>query len=95
MKCTGIVFDGMPVIVCGSARRLTNVCEYEGCGKPAVSLCDWRGPARGPSCDMKLCASHAFQPQPRKDLCPTHRIAYERWKAQRHAPVPETYHDEA
>lgn len=75
MTCERVTLpDGTGAIVCGPTRR----CK---CGNRHTLLCDWKVPARkSATCDAALCERCTFSPEAGKDLCPTHREAFEKWK---------------
>lgn len=80
MKCTHVSFNGLPVIVCGSSRRLSQTCEYAGCDRHATRLCDWKLGANKGTCDALMCEEHTSAPAPNKDLCAKHAAEWEAWK---------------
>jgi hypothetical protein len=82
MTCTPVQLpDGTRAIVCGPRQRRR---KCSGCGRPADLLCDWKVPARkSGTCDKPICPRCSFSPAPDKDLCLTHRPAFEAWRANR------------
>ncbi len=83
MPCQSVTLsDGSRAIVCGSAARRQRCA----CGNWATLLCDWTGPAKGPTCDAPICTRCATAPAVGKDLCRTHAAAYREWQA----PGPDT-----
>lgn len=71
--------NGGNAIVCFSGPRKR--CP---CGKRATRLCDWKVPGKkSGTCDKPLCANCSTVPAPEKDLCSSHAVEYERWKAAR------------
>lgn len=82
MKCDRVQIPGGGVaIVCSRGRRQKR-CHQ--CGQSAKLLCDWKI-AKGKTCDMQICATHAQEVAPEKHLCPEHQKAYKEWQAQRAA----------
>jgi hypothetical protein len=76
---------GGRAIVCGTRRR-----QRCSCGRPATLACDWKVPTRrSGTCDAPICAACTTSPEPGKDLCLTHAVAFERWKASR-TQTPKT-----
>lgn len=72
MKCTTILVEDLPAIVCGTLRRVSSDCCVAGCTHRATRLCDWRiGQGKG-TCDALMCEEHTHCPSPGKDLCPAH-----------------------
>ncbi|WP_145149410.1 hypothetical protein [Sphingomonas solaris] len=80
MTCDHITLPGGgSAIVCSSRRRQR--CK---CGRPATLACDWKVTTRkSGTCDAPLCAGCSTSPAAGKDLCPTHAVAFEAWKAAR------------
>ena len=72
--------NGAHAIICGLPRQKR--CK---CGAPATKLCDWKMRAGG-TCDAPICEACAIKPNPRKDICPDHRAAYDAWVARLKAP---------
>lgn len=70
MRCTPMVVDGTPAIVCG--RAPTKRCA---CGNEAGMLCDWKV-GKNRTCDVPLCDGCTTSPAPGKDLCPGHAEAW-------------------
>lgn len=63
----------MTAIVCkrGPAPTLCLFCAKAGQRTPSTKLCDF--PIRGPvTCDAPMCAAHAKNVGPNRDLCPNH-----------------------
>jgi hypothetical protein len=78
MTCDRVSLPGgVTAIVCSPTKR----CK---CGRRAPLACDWKMPSRkSGTCDAPICDQHTFSPAPGKDLCPTHAIAFDKWKAGR------------
>lgn len=78
MPCTHVAMPGGgSAIVCTPTRR----CP---CGNRETLLCDWKVPTRkSGTCDAPLCAICATSPAQGKDLCKTHAVAFDNWKASR------------
>lgn len=73
--------SGGSAIVCGTDRRPK--CSVCG-ARSRVNLCDWKTPGqRKGTCDAPICDACSTKPAPGKDLCPTHKAAYEEWSARR------------
>lgn len=63
-------------------------CCVDGCKRPGVILCDWRGVAKRQArtpCDRAVCTAHATWVTDDKVLCPDHLIEYGRWRDQQRA----------
>ncbi|MGY2732357.1 hypothetical protein [Sphingomonas sp. UYP23] len=87
MTCDVVAMpNDLRAIVCSSRKR-----ERCACGRAATLLCDWKVPAkkRG-TCDAPLCSRCTYPAAAEKDLCPTHREAFDRWRAARAAARGET-----
>jgi hypothetical protein len=75
--------DGGFAIICGGHRAKA----YCACGRPSQFLCDWKVPGRkSGTCDKPICAQHALNVAPDRDLCPEHQREFELWK-RRHPGV--------
>jgi hypothetical protein len=79
MACESVTLPGgTRAIVCGTRRR-----QRCACGAVATKLCDWKAATKSGTCDAPLCARCSTAPAPDKDLCLTHAIAFDEWKARR------------
>jgi hypothetical protein len=79
MVCTPIQLPGgARGFACGPRQRR----RFCACGAVAPLLCDWKVPAKkSGTCDKPICAAHASQPAPGKDLCPEHTAEWARRQA--------------
>lgn len=86
MICESVTLPGGGrAIICSKGPRKR--CP---CGGPAHRLCDWKVPNRkSGTCDAPICLSCTFSPAPEKDLCPSHKLAFDAWLASR-SPSPPT-----
>ncbi len=87
MKCSHLVVNGHPVIVCGS-RRIPACVK---CGGPASQECDWKV-GLDKTCDRPVCTACSVSPFEGKDLCPKHAME---WSWHPRNPESPTYADPA
>lgn len=72
--------DGKPMgIGCTRTMGGRAVCDIAGCSRAHTTLCDWKlkGAKAGQTCSARLCASHATNVGPERDLCPAHAAVWD------------------